>query len=148
MAELYFCFMNARVQYYKNFIGTEIKNGPSPFANWLNGIIREVEEESISIEFTVRPEMCNPVKWLHGGMIAAIIDDVIGMNIWLIDDAVFYFTVGMHVDYYANVQQGNKVTATTRIVKKGKRVMYASCSLTSAEGILLARGNSTLIPSE
>lgn len=140
--------MNPRVQYYKNFIGQEITKAPSPFSNWLNGTIREVSETSISIEFLVREEMTNPVKMLHGGMMAAMIDDIIGMNIWILDDSVFYYTVSLHMDYISNVMAGHKITAKTHIVKKGGKVIHAECHLYGPAEKLLAKGTSVLIAAE
>src|SRR5690606_29532955 len=94
---------NPYIEHYKQYIGQPVTTAPSPFSNWLKGIIRQVNEECIAVEFTVREEMTNPVKMLHGGMIAAIIDDMIGMHIFLLGEKSFYFSVNLHVDFMSNV---------------------------------------------
>jgi len=139
---------NPSVELYKQYIGQYITTAPSPFSNWLKGKILDVKEDSISVEFTVREEMTNPVKLLHGGMIAAIMDDMIGMTIFVNGFKQFYFSVNLHVDFYSNVRVGTAVVAITKLVKKGARLVQAECELSGPGGTLLAKGTSNLISTD
>lgn len=139
---------NPYIDHYQQYVGLPITTAPSPFSNWLKGVLREVSAESIVVEFTVREEMTNPVKMLHGGMIAAIIDDMIGMHIFLLGEKSFYFSVNLNIDFLSNVAVGNTVRAQTRIIKKGKRLINAECILLDAENRIMAKGSSNLVSTE
>lgn len=68
-------------QFLKSHIGKEVSQSPSPFMAWLKPVITEVIEGSITFQHTVRREMTNPFGTLHGGIIAAMIDDAIGATL-------------------------------------------------------------------
>ncbi|HQS50816.1 MAG TPA: hypothetical protein PLN99_02890, partial [Daejeonella sp.] len=59
-------------------IGMEFNNSPSPFSQWLKPIVRSAEVGALIFEYRIRKDMTNPMKVLHGGVSAGIIDDVIG----------------------------------------------------------------------
>jgi uncharacterized protein (TIGR00369 family) len=136
------------VELYRQHIGQYITTAPSPFSNWLKGKILEVNEDSIAVEFVVREEMTNPVKLLHGGMIAAIMDDMIGMTIFVNGMKQFYFSVNLHVDFHSNVRVGTAVIARTKLIKKSSRLVQAECNLYGPGEQLLARGTSNLISTD
>lgn len=136
------------VEHYKKFIGQYVTMAPSPFSNWLRGKILDISESGISLEFEVREEMTNPVKMLHGGMIAAIMDDMIGMTIFVTGIKNFYASVNLHVDFISNVRVGSKVVAKTQFIKKGQKVILAECCLYGPDDKLLARGTSNLVVTE
>jgi acyl-coenzyme A thioesterase 13 len=139
---------NPNITFYRKYIGQTITTAPSPLSNWLRGTILKVEENQLVIGFTVREEMTNPAKLLHGGMIAAIMDDVIGMNLFVSGTDGFYVSVSLHVDFLQAAPLGAEVHAISTIVRKGKRLINASCDLQLPNGILLARGSAQLIPAE
>lgn len=130
---------------YRNYIGQYITTAPSPFSNWLRGKILDVQEDSISVEFIVREEMTNPVKMLHGGMIAAIMDDMIGMTIFVNGMNQFYFSMNLHVDFFVNVRLGTAVIAKTKLLKKNANLVQAECCLYEPGQVLLARGTANLV---
>jgi uncharacterized protein (TIGR00369 family) len=140
--------MNTMVEYYKKFIGQYVTTAPSPFSNWLRGKILDVSESGISLEFVVREEMTNPVKMLHGGMMAAIMDDMIGMTIFVTGIKNFYASVNLHVDFVSNVRVGTLITAKTQFIRKGDKVILAECCLFGPDHQLLARGTSNLVKTE
>jgi uncharacterized protein (TIGR00369 family) len=140
--------MESAIELYKKHIGQYVTTAPSPFSNWLRGKILDVSEDGIALEFTVREEMTNPVKMLHGGMIAAIMDDMIGMTLFVTGVKNFYASVNLHVDFISNVRVGTAVVAKTSFIKKGKKVMLVECNLYGPENKLLARGTSNLVETE
>jgi len=137
--------MNETIEFYKKYIGQRIANGPSPFGNWLNGKILKVEEDSLAIEFEVRENMVNPVKMLHGGIIAAMMDEIIGMTIFASGEKNFFFSLNLHVDFFSNVRVGTNVVVTTKLIKKNARMIQAECVITGPEDKLIAKGSTNLI---
>ena len=62
---------NPRLEYFRTQIGNDLSTSISPLGRWLNGTLRAVDYGHLSIEFTVRQDMTNPMGVLHGGSAAA-----------------------------------------------------------------------------
>lgn len=139
---------NPNVVFYRKFIGQPITTAPSPLSNWLRGTILDVQEDGLRIGFKVREEMTNPARMLHGGMIAAIMDDVIGMTLFVAGTEGFYVSVSLHVDFLQGAPAGADVVAVSKIIRKGKRLISAECTLELQNGVLLAKGSAQLIPAQ
>lgn len=136
---------NPVLEWMQANLGKPMSQAPTPLGRWLNGVLREAREGELVGDFTVRPEMTNPVGLLHGGMIAAIMDDFIGATIFALGRENFYTTIDLSIDYFASAREGEVVTAKTRLVKPGQQVIYAECDLFNAEGRMLARGRTNLL---
>ncbi|MEM6645463.1 MAG: PaaI family thioesterase [Bacteroidota bacterium] len=118
---------------------------PSPFGRWLDGLLLEAQEGMIRASFEVREEMTNPVGMLHGGAIAAIIDDLIGTVIATLNRPSFYASVNLHIDFLTAARAGHTLTGTARIVRPGRTLINAECELRDRRDRLIARGVSNLI---
>ena len=122
---------------------------PSPFMLWLAPIVREVNDDGLVFEFHIREEMTNPVGTLHGGVTAAIMDDMIGATIICLGRDTFYTTVNNAIDYFATAKQGDVVTGKTSIIKAGRQVINVQFELWNlAKNRLLARGYSNTLKTE
>lgn len=138
-----------RLDQLKSFIGKEFTASPSPFMHWLNPIVLSVEEGHLEFEYTVRPEWLNPVGNLHGGVTAAIIDDILGATMFSLNEPNFYTTINNVIDYFAAAKQGEKIIAETSITKRGKQFINAQCEIWNADkNKLLAKGTSNLFKIE
>jgi len=132
--------------FLKQHIGKEITTSPSPFMNWLKPKMIFVENGKLSFEYTVRAEMTNPFKTLHGGVIGAIIDDAIGATLIAYDEPHFYVTINNAVDYFASAKDGDIIISETSINKKGKTIVNAQCEIWNHDkSKLLAKGYTNLI---
>ncbi len=133
----------------KSFIGKEFTDTPSPFMRWLNPIIVSVEQGHLEFEYTVRKEWLNPMDRLHGGVTAAIIDDVLGATMFSLNETSFYTTINNVIDYFSTAKEGEKIIAETKIKKQGKQFINAECEIWNADKTrLLARGVSNLFRTE
>ena len=139
--------MNPVIQYFRSRIGKEVISEPPSFTEWLRGVLKDVEEGELTIEFTVRSEMANPVGFLHGGVQNAIIDDVIGMTVATLGHETFFLSLNLHVDYLSKVKVGAKVIAKAIIIHKGSQIINAQCDLFDIEGNIISRGTSRLLRS-
>jgi acyl-coenzyme A thioesterase 13 len=129
----------------KTFIGKTFPDSPSPFMRWLNPVIRKVEKGALEFEYEVREEWLNPMGNLHGGVTAAIIDDVLGATMFSLDEPFFYTTINNVIDYFSTAKSGEKIMAKTQILKKGKQFINAECELWNADKTrLIAKGYSNL----
>lgn len=79
---------------------------------------------------------------------AAIIDDMVGMTLFVTGVKSFYASINLHVDFVSNVRCGTSVIATSEIIKKGSRIMLVACNLYGPDKTLLAKGSSNLVMTE
>ena len=140
---------NKTIEYFRTLIGKEFSDGPSAFGNWLAPIIVEINDGNITASYTVRKEMLNPAKMMHGGATAAIIDDVIGATLYCMELEFFYTTINLSVDYFSPAKLGNVLTAKTRIIKQGSKIIHAHCDVWNLEtNTHVAKGHSNLIKTD
>lgn len=138
-----------RLEQLKLYIGKEFTTSPSPFMRWLNPIVLSVEEGHLEFEYTIRPEWLNPIGNLHGGVTAAIIDDVLGATMFSLNELSFFTTINNVIDYFATAKNGEKIIAETRITKRGKQFINAQCEIWNADkSRLIAKGISNLFKTE
>lgn len=135
---------NKILTYFQAHIGQEPPALAPPFNRWLNGVLQEAESGRVLLHFYIRPEMTNPVKMLHGGMHAAMMDEVIGMAVATVNDETFYTTVNLSIDYLDKAVLGDTVAVEAKIVRHGKNMINVIAEVRSLEGKLLSRGSSNL----
>ena len=132
----------------KNKIGQNMLDSPSPFARWLNGKLEKVEKGYSLISFIVTVEMSNPIGTLHGGVAAAIIDEVVGLTIVGLDLPVFYTTINLSVDFLESVKIGSTIFAETNIIRQGNKIINAECVIKFGpenDEKIIAKGTTNLI---
>lgn len=131
--------------YFESMIDRPLSEGGTGFTVWLGGIIRKVNEGSITLEVTIRPEMCNPVGTLHGGIHAAILDEVIGMTVAAMGNDTHFVTLNMTTDMLRPAMAGEVVTAVSQVVKPGRKAIHIIGSLYNAQGKELSRCTQNMV---
>lgn len=141
--------LSEAAQFLKDRVGKEVTDSPSPFMSWLKPIMLEVNEGNLRFQYTVRKEMTNPFRTLHGGVTAAIIDDAIGATLISYGEPFFYVSVNLVIDYLSAAVEGDIIIAETKVVKKGKQLVNAECEVWNADrSRLIARGYTNLLKTE
>jgi uncharacterized protein (TIGR00369 family) len=115
--------MNPFFEFFKSNIGQKLAKSPSELTKWLDGTLLAVEEGSLTVEFDVRPDMCNPGRILHGGIATTLMDDVIGMTVASMGMEYFYSSINLSVDFLYAVPMGGKVTVKSQLIRAGKKVI-------------------------
>lgn len=134
-----------RLTQLQQFIGKEFDQSPSPFMKWLNPIVLSVEEGHLEFQYTVRPEWLNPIGNLHGGVTAAIVDDLIGATMFSLNENSFITTINNVIDYFSTAKENDNIVAETKIIKRGRQFVHAQCEIWNADKTrLIARGTSNL----
>lgn len=128
----------------RQLIGHTLDATASPLGNWLHGTLLAVDRDSCTVAYVVRPEMTNPAGILHGGVMAAMLDELIGMTVHLEAGDTFFASVNLAIDYLAAARAGDEVIARTRIVRRGKGIVNVEGTLALPGGTLLARATSNL----
>lgn len=129
--------------------GKEFTASPSPFMHWLKPIVLAAEEGKLTFQYSVHREMTNPAKILHGGVTAAIIDDVIGATMFSFGDPYFYTSINLNVDFLAPAFERDITIAQTSITKKGKQIVNAQCEVWNHDHTkLIAKGYTNLFKTD
>jgi len=129
----------------ENFEGKLVTESRSNAGNWLQLTLEHIEYGSATISLTVRKEMTNPYGNIHGGMMSLVIDEAIGLAVVSLDTENHYTSLSLIIDFLYAIKEGDRLRATSTIVRHGKKIIHAECSVYNMEGILLAKGNSNLI---
>jgi acyl-coenzyme A thioesterase 13 len=140
---------NNQLEVLQSFIGKEFTASPSPFMLWLKPIILSAERGKLGFQYLVRKEMTNPASTLHGGVTAAIIDDIIGATMFSFNEEYFYTTINNVIDYFASVKENDTIIAETFVIKKGKQIVNVQCEIWNVgKDRLIAKGYSNLLKIE
>ena len=118
---------------------------PSEAGNWLAFTLDHIETGKASISLTIRPEMTNPYKHIHGGMMALVIDESIGWAVLSLDSPNNYTTLNLNVDFLYAIKAGERMRAESTVVRAGKRIINVDCLVYDMQGKLLAKASSNLI---
>jgi uncharacterized protein (TIGR00369 family) len=127
-------------------IGKEFSKSPSPFTHWLKPFVKGAEAGALIFEYRIRKDMTNPMQVLHGGVIAGIIDDVIGATVFTMNLSHHYTTINNFIDYFAPALEGDIIEARSSVIKRGKQIINLQCELwLPVKNRLIARGYSNMI---
>lgn len=131
--------------HFKAQIGKEVAETPPGFGTWLQPKMIAVEEDSLTIEVIVRPEMCNPVGTLHGGIHSAILDELIGMTTAAMGNETHFVSLNMTTDYLRAAKAGEVVRAKSQVIRKGRTAIHLIAQLTNAEGKEISRATQNMV---
>ncbi len=117
----------------KQAVGQTMERSPSPFGRWLNGTLLEVEEGFAVCSFEVRENMSNPLGLIHGGALAAIADEVIGIASATLNLKGRYVSVSLNTEFLNSAKTGDTILAKARIDRAGKTLIHGSCEILHAD---------------
>ncbi|MCY3413370.1 MAG: PaaI family thioesterase [Candidatus Heimdallarchaeota archaeon] len=135
---------NPNVDLLKKMIGTNMEHGPSNTGKWLAGKLLHVERGNLQVEYIVNENMLNPAKLLHGGIIATMLDEIIGATVYSLGMNTFFTTINITVDFFKPALLGDKLIAKTGVVKEGKTIIHMKGELYKGDN-LIATAHSNLI---
>jgi uncharacterized protein (TIGR00369 family) len=103
--------------------------------------------QGITLSWTVPAELCNSAGNLQGGVMAAFADALLGgaAAAHLPEDR-YPALADMHISLLRPAPAGMTLTGRGRILKAGKRVLFAEAEIFDEEGRLLAKATGTEIP--
>ena len=129
----------------ENFEGKLVEESRSPAGNWLQFTLEKIEKGSATISLEVKHEMTNPYGNIHGGMMALVMDEVIGWAVVSLDMNANYTSLNLNVDFLYAIKQGDRLKATANVVRAGKKIIHVECRIESMECTLLGKASSNLI---
>ena len=129
-----------------------IKNGelpPPPIAMLLGMDITAVEDGEVVFTLPPHASHYNPLGVVHGGVLCTALDTVAGCAVHSTLAAGWgYTSIDLNVSYLRGVTLGTGlITFTGRVIKRGRRVMFATAEGVDAAGNLVATATSSLLVS-
>lgn len=135
------------VEFIKANLGKPAAEHLQGFGAWLNAkVIKISDEADLELEFEVREDMLNPMGTIHGGAIAAILDEVMGMQLFLKsgeEDA--YFALNISVDFIKNAKFGEKLKAVPHLLRIGRKTANLRVDLFNEKGQVMAQASSNFL---
>lgn len=136
---------NPRLEYFKNNPELAFREVPAGVTRWLGGRLKEVGPGHMVAEFVVREDMTNPMQVLHGGVAAMIMDEMMGIMVYLLGHEFAHTSVNLNCDFLSPAPVGARLVAASRVVRKGRNVVHCECVITGEQGKIIAKSASNLI---
>ncbi|WMX15065.1 MULTISPECIES: PaaI family thioesterase [unclassified Aureispira] len=135
------------IQQLKENLGQKMGEYLPGLGAWLNGAVTAITEEGdVEIAFEVREDMLNPMGAIHGGAVAAIIDEILGFQLFLKSDKdAAYVSMTMNIDFLKGAKVGEVITGIPKVIRIGKRTANVRCILKNEKGQLIAQGVSNFM---
>lgn len=119
----------------------QVGSKANPFFCLMGIAVESAESGTAVLRMPVRPDMLNGEGWLQGGMYTALTDEAMVLAIYtmlLPNERIA--TITETTTFLAGSREG-MLYATGRVVKKGKRVVFAEGEIRNGEagGTLLSR---------
>lgn len=137
--------MNSRIEFFRTQIGKDKWQFDYPLMDWLKAQVIEVNEGHVKMSFKVEKYMLNPIGIMHGGIMATILDEVMGAASFTLGRPNGYSTINMNIDYLNPAKAGDIITGEGHVVRAGKTILHIKAKLFSAENKLLAKATSNMI---
>ncbi|MFM2401148.1 MAG: hypothetical protein RI950_665 [Bacteroidota bacterium] len=123
--------------YLNQNLNKKIADGnPAPIGIWLDGTLVKAEAGKLTAEFVVRPDFLNHAGVIHGGVISAMLDEMMGMTLITAKIDHLYVTINLYIDFLYGAKANEKITVTTEIQRVGKKIANIEAKLHNADGKL------------
>lgn len=84
---------------------------------------------------------------VHGGCIAALIDATMGVGaLTLVEDSFSVVsTLELKVSFLESVNEGEILLSKSKIIRKGKKIIFVEAEVKNQEDVLVAKGSGTFM---
>ncbi|GJD53637.1 1,4-dihydroxy-2-naphthoyl-CoA hydrolase [Methylobacterium crusticola] len=120
---------------------------PPPIVSLLGIALAAAETGCVTMRLPAGEHLYNPIGTVHGGVLATLLDSVMGCAVHsTLPAGRGYTTLEIKVNYLRAVTEASgTVTAVGRIIHAGRRQAVAEASLTDAAGRLCATASTTCL---
>jgi len=135
--------LNVYQRYIEDLIQGKVS--PPPIAQLLGLKVIDFYEGCTTVEMEATNKLWNPMNTLHGGVYCDLADIAMGFSfLTTLNKDELFTTVDLRINYLKPVTTG-KLIATSKIIKRGKRLGYVECEIVNEQGKLVAKASSTCI---
>ncbi|MBL7682254.1 MAG: PaaI family thioesterase [Flavipsychrobacter sp.] len=136
----------ALLQFIKdNYLGKVVTDSRSAAGNWMNFTLEAIESGKATISLEVKHDMTNPYGNIHGGMMALVMDEVIGWAVVSLDTNNHYTSLNLNVDFLYAIKEGDRLKATSEVIRAGKKIIHVECRVYDMQDRILGKATSNLI---
>ncbi len=115
----------------------------SPVTDAWEPLYSKRTSEAVHIGLRLAPAHTNGRGFAHGGLIAALADNAMGLSCTQrLSSPAGFVTVGLSVDFVSVARVGQWLEFQPAIVKIGSTLCFAQCLIT-ADGAVCSRANAT-----
>ncbi len=108
----------------------------------LKALFYNLEDNSVASVFTFKKEHQSYPERTHGGMITALLDELMGRALWATQPDIYGVTTSLSVTFRRPVPFGERLKARAYITFESRMGFSAKGELYSMDGVLLAEGTS------
>lgn len=119
-----------------NDIQKKLENGP--FFKTIGFEFADFKEGEVIIKLKLNNNLLNTEGFLHGGVIATMLDNIIGMTMKTLTKQPLV-TINLDIQYIKSINEGN-VYARANILKKSGRILVGEGELFDEKKSVLAKG--------
>lgn len=116
------------------------------------GFVREPTADPtdhVALSWMVPKEYCNSAGNLQGGVLGAFVDALLGSACAAhLPEDHYPALAEMKISIFRPSPAGTKLRGTGRVIKKGKRVLFAEAEVVNADGELVAKASATELPAK
>jgi acyl-CoA thioesterase len=106
----------------------------NPFFCLMGIDVVSVEDGRAVLRMKVRPDMCNGVGWLQGGIFTALADEAMALALYpALSPHEGIATISESTSFIKGVRDG-AIIAEGRVIKKGRRVAFAEGDVRADDG--------------
>jgi uncharacterized protein (TIGR00369 family) len=133
---------------FMNYIGRIQTEGrdANPFFTLMGIEIGVIGKGCATLRMPVRPDMLNGEDFLQGGLFTALADEAMVLAIYpLLDPEERIATISESTTFMSGTQ-GGVLIGTGRVIKKGRRVIFAEGEITlEGSDLVLSRSTATFM---
>lgn len=127
--------------------GFELHNRKSPVTAPWEPLYAQHRDDALEIGFHLADAHCNSRGGLHGGVIAALADNAMGLSYGVVrrkayGDTPGAVTVSLNVDYIAAAGIGQWISICPRVLRAGRQMGFVE-AIVFADGKIIARASAT-----
>jgi uncharacterized protein (TIGR00369 family) len=105
--------------------GFELSRRTSPFLDLIGPVYTRTTERGILLGLRARTEHLNTRGFVHGAILAAMLDVVCARNCAALTEHLSVVTVSLTVDYVAAARDGDWLEASAAVTRVGRRLAFA-----------------------
>jgi acyl-coenzyme A thioesterase 13 len=106
--------------------GFEPSGRTGPFLDLIGPVYTRTGERGVLLGLRARGEHCNARGFVHGAVLAGLLDVVCGRNCRaLAPSSPNLLTVSLTVDYVASARDGDWLEASATVTRAGRRLAFA-----------------------
>jgi uncharacterized protein (TIGR00369 family) len=136
---------NERVELLSKMIGIDPQFWPYPIPKNLNLQLLEIKEGSTKMKTIVQKDWLNPLHILHGGIMVTLMDEVMGICAYTLNNGQRYATINLNADFLASAKENEVIYIFGKIEKIGRQLIHALSHIENEQGRILAKSSSNLL---